>query len=194
MIIGIDLDGVILDSEIEYRIEAELYDLKVLKRNSLINKSELNNSLRYNWSKEEVEKFEKDYITYAKNSNIMPGAKKVINMLKEDGHKLILVSARGSNSKEMQDIGIESLKKYDIFLDKIYIGLKDKLSICKSENIDVMIDDNYLNCMKISEGGIDTLYFSDGGLKVLEENEKLKTVYNWGEIYKEVYELSKIKK
>lgn len=32
MIIGIDLDGVILDSEIEYRIEAELYDLKVLKK------------------------------------------------------------------------------------------------------------------------------------------------------------------
>lgn len=124
----------------------------------------------------------------------MPGAKKVINMLKEDGHKLILVSARGSNSKEMQEIGIESLKKYDVFLDKIYIGLKDKLSICKSENIDVMIDDNYLNCMKISECGINTLYFSDGGLKVLEENEKLKTVYNWGEIYKEVYELSKIKK
>ena len=38
MKIGIDVDGVVLDSETEFRIEAELYDILTLKRNSIINK------------------------------------------------------------------------------------------------------------------------------------------------------------
>lgn len=191
MIVGIDLDGVILDSEIEYRLEAEIYDAKVLKRNSLVDRTEISSfSLRYNWSVEENNAFKKIYNEVAKNCNIMPGAKKVINMLNADGHKLILVSSRGKNCKKMQNIGLESLKKYDIFLDKVYIGVEDKLSICKSENVDIMIDDNFTNCKKISEGGINTLYFADGGMKEMEENENLKTVYNWGEIYREIYELS----
>ena len=49
-----------------------------------------------------------------------------------------------------------------------------------------MIDDNYMNCQKVSSGNIFTLYFADGGMKSLDENEYLKAVYNWGEIYSEI--------
>lgn len=41
MIIGIDLDGVIIDTEILYRTEAELYDIKELKKNSLKDRSQI---------------------------------------------------------------------------------------------------------------------------------------------------------
>lgn len=186
MIIGIDLDGVILDSEMEYRIEAEFYDMNTLKKNSLVNKAELEIFKRYNWNEKEKNNFKLSIKESAKHSQIMPGAKKVIDLLKAEGHKLILVSARGSEDKEMQDIGMESLKKYDIYLDKYYLGEKDKLAICKNENIDIMIDDNYMNCQKVSAGNVFTLYFADGGMKSMEENEYLKTVYNWGEIYREI--------
>lgn len=186
MIIGIDLDGVILDSEMEYRIEAEFYDKNILKRNSLINKNELEIFKRYDWSEKEKNNFKPIIKECAKRSQIMPGAKKVIDLLKAEGHKLILVSARGKDDKQMRTIGMESLKKYDIYLDKYYFGNKDKLSICKNENIDVMIDDNYMNCQKVSSGNIFTLYFADGGMKSLDENEYLKAVYNWGEIYSEI--------
>lgn len=47
MIIGIDLDGVIIDTEILYRTEAELYDINELKQNSLVDKSEVLTSKRY---------------------------------------------------------------------------------------------------------------------------------------------------
>ena len=42
MRIGIDLDGVIFDSEKLYRIYSELYDIQDLKKNSLKNNKEIN--------------------------------------------------------------------------------------------------------------------------------------------------------
>lgn len=186
MVIGIDLDGVILDTEILYRTEAELYDINVLKQNSLIDRSEMLTSKRYNWPQKELEKFYVMEKEFSKNALLIAGAKKVIDMLRVDGHKLILISARGNHDEEMKKIGLESLKKYDIHLDKYYIGLNDKLSVCKMENVDIMIDDNYYNCKKLSEGKIFTLYFKDSGMKNIEDSKYLKTVYNWGEIYKSI--------
>ena len=40
MKIGIDLDGVVFDSEKEYRVYSELYDIIDLKKNSKINNKE----------------------------------------------------------------------------------------------------------------------------------------------------------
>ena len=54
MKIGIDIDGVILDSEKEFRIKAELYDVIKLKRNSIVNNKELKFQERYNWSEKEI--------------------------------------------------------------------------------------------------------------------------------------------
>ena len=41
MKIGIDLDGVVLDTEKQFRNAAELYDMNILKKNSLINNQEI---------------------------------------------------------------------------------------------------------------------------------------------------------
>ncbi|MDO4283292.1 MAG: hypothetical protein Q4D02_06595 [Clostridia bacterium] len=183
MIIGVDLDGVILDSEMGYRVEAELYDKNVLKKNSLIDEKELAIFKRYDWNESEKKQFLPILKETARNSHVMPGAKKVIDLLKASGDKLILVSARGSDDQEMQEIGMNSLKISGIFLDKYYFGVKDKAEVCKNENIDVMIDDSYRNCEKISSANIFTLYFADVGMREMEENEYLKPVYNWGEIY-----------
>ena len=57
MRIGIDLDGVIFDSEKEFRVYSELYDMLDLKQNSKINNQELKFQDRFNWSKEEIEGF-----------------------------------------------------------------------------------------------------------------------------------------
>ena len=40
MKIGIDLDGVVFDSEKEFRVYSELYDMLDLKQNSKINNKE----------------------------------------------------------------------------------------------------------------------------------------------------------
>ncbi len=41
MKIGIDLDGVVFDSEKEFRVYSELYDMLDLKRNSKVDNKEL---------------------------------------------------------------------------------------------------------------------------------------------------------
>lgn len=95
MRIGIDLDGVVFDSELEYRICCELYEIQDLKTNTIVNNKELQFQKRYSWNDEETQGFITKYHKHInENSNIMPGARKVLNLLKEDGHTLIIVTAR----------------------------------------------------------------------------------------------------
>lgn len=190
MRIGIDLDGVVFDTEKAFRIYSELYDIEVLKRNSLINNQEVRFQKRYNWSEEEQEDFLKMYHeTITTETNFMPGAQEVLRLLKQEGHELIIITARGGWNKKMIDITNKRLKesKMDIF-DRYYFRTENKAEVCKNENIDVMIDDSYEKCKSISENKIKTVYLKDAPSYNLE-NEYVKVLYNWGEIYRYIKEL-----
>ena len=114
----------------------------------------------------------------------MPGAKDVINMLLKEGNELIVISARGGMVEEMKDVAIEKFKEERISFNKCYWKQDDKLEVAQKENIDFMIDDSYDVCKKLSENGIKTIYFRDKEMKKLKQNEYLKEVSNWGEIYR----------
>ena len=97
MKIGIDLDGVVFDSEKEYRVYTELYDMKDLNKNTKRDNREIRFQERFNWTKEETDGFIKKYHKkIVTESNFMPGAKTVLKLLKDEGHSLILITARGS--------------------------------------------------------------------------------------------------
>lgn len=49
MKIGIDLDGVVIDSETTFRTYEEIFDIDILKGNNLINRKEPKFQARYNW-------------------------------------------------------------------------------------------------------------------------------------------------
>ena len=89
-----------------------------------------------------------------------------------------------NNLEEMMVDAQRILDENNIKFDKIYWKQNDKLSICKKENIDIMIDDYYEIAKEISDNKINTLYFRDTNIKKLEENEYLKEVNNWGDIYR----------
>ena len=57
MKIGIDLDGVVFDSEKDFRIYSELYDMIDLKQNSKKDNGNIRFQDRFNWSQEESENF-----------------------------------------------------------------------------------------------------------------------------------------
>ena len=61
MKIGVDLDGVIFDTEKLYRIYAELYEVVELKKNTIIDNRNDRFQTRYNWSDEETKQFVKKY-------------------------------------------------------------------------------------------------------------------------------------
>ena len=126
----------------------------------------------------------------------MPGAKMVLKMLKEEGNKLIIITARGGTNPSIIDISKQRFEKdnmLDLF-DRYYFATKDKAEVCKKENIDIMIDDSIYNCKNISENKIKTIYFKDAASYDMEENEYLKVLYNWGEIYRYLKEIEKQKK
>lgn len=193
MKIGIDLDGVVFDSEKEYRVYSELYDVIDLKKNSKINNQELKFQKRFRWTEEEIQGFiEKYHKQIVVKSNYMPGAKEVLKLLKAEGHLLVLITARGGLNKDMIKITEERFKNegMEIF-DKFYWATENKDEVCVKEHIDIMIDDSYDKCESIAKSKIKTIYLKDAPSYDLEENDYIKVLYNWGEIYRYIKELEK---
>lgn len=195
MKIGIDLDGVVIDSETTFRTYEELYDLAILKENNLIDREEPKFQARYNWTKEQQKDFtDKFFFKISKESNLMSGFIGAYNYLKEQGHEFVVITARGLRTdgtfmKEMEDDAKRVLNESNIIFDKYYWGQADKLNVCKKENVDVMIDDDWKIIEKLSANNIRTLYFRDTNLKKLEENKYIKEVNNWGDICRYISEI-----
>lgn len=190
MKIGIDIDGVILDYERVLKTYGDLYDFIELKKDGIINRNEHYLRNRYDWTDEERMNFiNKYFLKLSKLTPLIPGAKDVIDMLQKDGNELIIISARGGMIEEMKDVAIEKFKEEGIAFNKYYWKQDDKLEVAQNEKIDVMIDDSYDVCRKLSSNGIKTIYFRDKEMKVLEQNENLKEVSNWGEIYRYIKEM-----
>lgn len=191
MKIGIDLDGVVLDTEKVFKNYAELYDIKELKRDSTVKPNEIYIQDRYDWDEEEESNFLNKYLILGtKNANIMPGAKEVIEELRKDGHELIVITARGADIEEMIDTAKELIEKSQLKFDKYYWKVSNKAEICKKENIDVMIDDNIYNCKKVADEGIKTIYLRDSNIKTIE-HPNIKECYLWGEIYRYISNFKK---
>ena len=185
MKIGIDLDGVVIDSETTFRTYEEIFDIDILNGNNLINREEPKFQARYNWTKEQEKEFiEKYFWKISKESNLMSGFMAIYELLKQQGNEFVVITARGGFIKEMKDDAIRLLNENNIKFDKYYWHIDDKLEICQKENVDIMIDDDWKIIKKLTENKIKTLYFRDTNLMKLEENEYIKEVNNWGDIYR----------
>ena len=194
MKIGIDLDGVVFDSEQTFRTYEEIFDIE-MNQNKLIDREEPKFQGRYLWSLKEQQEFSKYFLEISKNSPLMAGFKKVYELLKEKNIEFIVITSRGMTPdgkfmKSMEDDAIRILNENNIKFDKYYFKQKDKLEVCKNENIDYMIDDDYKIIENLSNNGIKTIYFRDSGLKKLKETEYIKEVNNWGDIYRFIIERS----
>ena len=187
--IGIDLDGVVFDSEAAFRVYEEIFAIENLNK-KIINIEEPKYQGRYDWTKEEQDKFNKKYLLKAsQESHLMSGFLPVYKRLKEFGFEMIVITARGGFFEEMKDDAIRLLNENNIVFDKYYWKIDDKLEICKKENIDIMIDDDYRIINKISNANIKTLYFRAANLKKLDETNYIHEVNNWGDIYRYFTEL-----
>ncbi len=185
MKIGIDLDGVVLDSETTFRTYEELFAIE--KGNNIINREEPKFQARYNWTHEQQKEFiDKYFLTISRESGLMSGFLAVYRILKEQGNEFVVITGRGDFLEEMKDDAMRVLEENNIKFDKYYWKIGDKLEICQNENVDIMIDDDWRIIKRLSENGIKTLYFRDTNLKKLEENDFVKEVNNWGDVYRQL--------
>lgn len=186
MNIGIDIDGVIQDCESYFRAEAEIFDINNGSQ-SVRNPDAVKVQERMGWPKEVFEKYVNEKMfNIMRTAPLMPCAKEVITWLKEQGHKLFVITARGTFSNVEIGIAKDVLASHGLEFDKCCFNAQDKLIPCTEEKIDYMIDDSFGNVKRLSEGGIKCLYFRAFGSKDII-NDNVIDVRNWGEIYKFFY-------
>ena len=126
MKIGIDLDGVVIDSETTFRTYEEIFDINTLKGNNLINREEPKFQARYNWTEEQEKEFiEKYFLQISRESNLMSGFIAVYNLLKDAGNEFVVITARGGFVKEMKDDAIRILEENNIKFDKYYLFIDE---------------------------------------------------------------------
>lgn len=194
MKIGIDLDGVVIDSEDTFRVYEEIFAIEDLNLRKIKDKEEPKYQSRYSWTVSEQDLFNKKYLLKAAlESNLKPGFKVVYDRLRNLGYEFVVITARGMLIDEMKDDAERILNENNIVFDKYYWNIKDKLEVCQKENIDIMIDDDYKIIEQLSKNNIKTLYFRDASLKKLEENKYVYEVNNWGDIYRYFKEKGDIK-
>ena len=199
MRIGIDIDGVLTDVErwqLDYgskfyyeRYQKEIVDFEGYDTNQIFN---VDDKLD--------EEFWREYFKeYSLNVEVRKFANEVIDKLKQDGHQIYIITARGSflshsadvmSIEENQQIVLNWLKNNHINYDKIIFSPEDKLDICKENNIDLMIEDKVDNINKISKI-IPVICFHAGYNKVCK-NSNIIRCYSWYDIYSKINKLAKV--
>lgn len=85
MKIGIDLDGVVFDTERAFRVASEVYEVRELKQNTIKDNRKLKCQDRYSWSQEETERFFNLYHNkIVEETSYIVGAREIINLLKKE--------------------------------------------------------------------------------------------------------------
>jgi len=172
MRIGIDLDGVVIDSENVWRVYEEIFAIEELNGRQIYDPKEPKVQGRYDYSKDEQKLFIDKYLLKgSKESNLKPGFLPIYEKLKKLGYVLIVITARGMHFEEMIKDALTLLEENNIVFDKYYWNIRNKVEICQKENIDIMIDDDYKIIEDLSKNNIKTLYFRDTNLKKLSESK-----------------------
>lgn len=184
MKIGIDLDGVIFDTERTFRFYSDIWDLEHHGLNNVIDDREVNFQQRYNWTEEEKEEFYSKYVYDLElKSGFFPGVKETLLYLKSLGYELYVITARGFYSQEQIDITMKLLKDegLDIF-DDYFFKSEDKKKVILDNKIDYMIEDHNKICESIKDI-CKVIYLKSAYSKTIEDSNVV-TVYGWHEIYR----------
>lgn len=188
MIIGIDIDGVLIDDD-TYRLD---YMTKYCYENHL---PDLDNPYAYeqkcNWDEEILEDYRNKYFfDYIKNAPARNFAAEIIQKLHDEGNKIIIVTAR-HKTKEDSEIGMQMrrdtenwLNRNNIIYDEICYARCPKTKEIKEKNIDIMIDDSpeiIPEIVKVTK----VLCFDNRYNRDIEYNNMTR-VFSWYDIYRKI--------
>ncbi len=187
MRIGIDLDGVIFNSEYQFQCIGELFDLKHGGK-GLSHPEEVKMHKRYDWTEDMYAQYLDEAVlpTFA-STPLMPMAKEVMSMLENDGHEIYIVTSR--NLPKEIEITLNRLSAENINYPT-YFQKDGKLETCQRLDIDVMIDDYYVYVEELSNAGITCIQLVTEPIKEVHRHN-VHVCHNWGEVYRTMLDLSK---
>ena len=171
---------------------AEIYDIKI-KGKGIVDISELKCFERYDWTDKQTKTYLNKYVLPATaKCNVMAGCKGVLDLLKAEGHELIVVTKRGWISEAEIDSAKAVFMKNNLKFDKYFWNVESKSKICKQEKIDIYIEDYDKFCLQLQKEKIMTLYLRDIDMPKLKTSKYLKQVNDWGQIYRAIKEINKL--
>lgn len=180
--IGIDIDDTITKTSNGIR------DYIINHRNEFEDADQLLKDIKYilsgNRISNDTTKFLNDiYPDVIEKVELREDILNVLNKLKKDGHKVILITAREDAyfpcGAEL--ITLEYLKRHNVPYDILITHSVNKKRACIDNTIDIMIDDSISTCELLQEIGIRTLLFNTDINKDIKTN--ILRVSNWLEIY-----------
>ena len=183
MNIGIDIDGVLQDTEQWFEAFANIYDYEIGGK-GIVNPESYKFTGKYDWTEEQfMDCLDKYLYMCMENAQIMPGAKEILAKLQAEGHKLFVITARGINFEREEAIALKFLDKLGVKFESVHFKSRDKVVPCVDNQIDYMIDDAPFNIENLSNNGVKCLYFRSSIAKDIN-HPNVTDVYNWGEVYR----------
>ena len=196
MKIGIDIDGVLTDIE-KWQLDYGSKFFYEKYKKSITNYKGLDTINIFEVNKKQNDEFWSYYFKdYCINISPREFAKEITKRLIEDGNEVYIITARGSyeshslkvmSYEENKKIAKEWLDKNGIAYNKIIFTPDDKLDICISNKIDLMIEDNPKNIKQISSKIPVICFHANYNEDVYGKN--IIRCYTWWDIYKTIYEI-----
>ena len=189
MRIGIDIDGV-LNSQYNFCIDYGTKFCNELGKYKLENINVIDTTDMFLWGEDIAHqfwnKFREDLVVKLPAKLF---ASEVINKLKDDGNEIYIITARKNNDEwfpdylknDVEGLTKKWLKDNDIYYDEIKFDVKDKGEYCRSNKIDIMIDDDPINIRKLV-GNTHVIVF-DYPYNRNKEFASLMRAYSWYDIY-----------
>ncbi len=189
MNIGIDIDDTISDTYATLFEYAQKYTVEELKREPVIDESAMTDHFyivyMHNWTEKEAEVFwEKYYAEILRKVNIKTFAADTIKKLKDEGHKIYLITARWDmRADNVREITLKWLNDNNVEYDEFLMNAHDKVSLINEKNIDLFVDDSFSNCKNIAYGSNAKVFLMDTKINRNLKDDNIKRVYSWPHVY-----------
>ena len=160
MILGIDIDDVVTESSLSMVAHAKIHETEICQKGDILD--HLPDVMRGEFPTPEVKIYLNKFMADIMDAAVVKeNAVEVLCRLKEKGHKLIYITARGENKfPGSTEVTENLLKDKNLPCDGMVYNSYDKLQDCIDNGVELMIDDSVKNCTDIAKGGIPTLLFT----------------------------------
>ena len=193
MRIGIDIDDTISDTYEVVVAYAQKYTINELnkeeKLNDIIAQHHSYVAKMHNWNyDEEVNFWQKYYGEIIKNVKPFTFSVETINKLRDEGNKIVIVTARWPEPNwDVNELSRKWLKENNINYDDIVFNAQDKGKVAVEKKLDLLIDDSFQNCKSVADKGIKSFIIQTRINKGLED-KRITRVYSWPDIYNRIKE------
>lgn len=196
MVIGLDIDDTITNTLEVLFAYAEKFIIEDLKREIDIKRIDNMANIEYiqamhGWNREDELKFFKKYFnTLIEETTPFYFAVQTINKLKEEGHEIVLITARfdellDDGYFDAKEVTKKWLNKHGIKYDKLIVNAQNKGEIAEENNVDVFVDDSLKNCLSVASKGIKT-FIMDNRYNTNINSKDVTRVYSWPHLEHEI--------